>query len=574
MRRLRFDQPERPKLIRAALRTCLFLLGGWLLLGHATPAYGHTGNSYTIQMTDEGFVPNHLEILVGDTVVFENVGQNDHWPSSDRHPTHTSYPDFDPGRPIIAGSSWTFIFFRPGNWGMHDHLYPEFMGRIVVLPDVHPSGSTQPGTTGSPGGQSRLSQIVDALERYVSTIFNAARQLVAEAFGAPGQAVALTSQPPIDPQPTLPTLDTAFRAPPLASFDQVYRDLQVTCALEDFDCWASFSRQETISYGPEIAVDLVLKLKEDGRMAPVVDEHQLGHQIGRQTAESFGVNDQAFLLCPMAALNGGCQHGFFEYVLGRTETTSAAADLICQQLQEGYAIKYYFYCYHGVGHGVLMASAYDLDRALIVCDSLADAVAQDGCWQGVFMENVNAGMHDFAREGVFSLDDPLAPCDVVEDKYRHECYVNHAGYLMKVFDNDVRGATNACLKAEAYVGACLESIGLMVTNPVWQPNLYGELGDESFVQVAWNLCTQFPAGHIDSCVIGGIDNIHNFDEFDLGRAVGFCSAVEADYQFSCYNRMGFNLLNQSLTLDDAVAACETLEAEFRDACLGGAGVQS
>ncbi len=574
MRRLRFDQPERLQLIRAALRTCLFLLAGWLLLGHAMPAYGHTGNSYTIQMTDQGFVPDHLEILAGDTVVFENVGQNDHWPASDRHPTHTSYPDFDPGRPIIAGSSWTFIFFRPGNWGMHDHLYPEFMGRIVVLPDVHASGSGQAGTTTSAGGQSRLSQIVDALKRYVNTIFSAAGQLVAEVFGAPGVAVAQTSQPSIDVQPTLPALDTAFRAPPLASLDQVYRDLQIGCAQEDFDCWANFFRQETISYGPQIAVDLIMKLKGDGRVAPDVDEHQLGHQIGRQTAESFGVNDQAFLLCPMAQLNGGCQHGFFEWVLGRTETTSAAADLICQQLQEGYAVKYYFYCYHGVGHGVMMAAAYDLDRALTICDSLADAVAADGCWQGVFMENVNAGMHDFAREGVFSLDDPLAPCDVVEDKYRHECYVNHAGYLMKVFDNDVRGATNACLKAEAYVGACLESIGLMVTNPVWQPNLYGDLGDESFVQVAWNLCTQFPAGHVESCVVGGIDNIHNFDEFDLGRAAGFCSTVDADYQFTCYNRMGFNLFNQSLTVDDAVAACETLEGEFRDACLSGVGVQS
>lgn len=550
-----------------------------VMLSFATPAYSHSGNIYTIEMTDSGFVPNHLEILQGDTVIFKNTGKNDHWPASDLHPTHTRYPDFDAQKPVLPGASWTFIFFRAGTWGMHDHLYPEFIGQIVVLPDVH-AGGTAPGSaaaaTTAQSGQSLFSRIIEAVKRYVANLFDAARQLVVDVFGLPGSSPtpAVASQTGVDIQPTLPALDTSFTAPPSADLDQVYRDLQTSCAADDFDCWAKFFRQQTVSFGPAISVGLVLKLKADGRVAPTVDEHQLGHQIGRQTAESFGVNDQAFLLCPMAELNGGCQHGFFEFVLGRTETTTAAADLICKELQDGYAVKFYFYCYHGVGHGVMMSAAYDLDRALGICDQFDNPLAQDGCWQGVFMENVNAGMGGYARDGVFSTEDPLEPCDNLEDKYRHECYVNHAGYLMMLFNNDVGAATNACLQAGDYIKSCMESIGLMVTNPVWQAPLFGDLSSESFEQIAWDLCQEFPTNYIDSCVVGGIDNIHNFDKFDLSRAVGFCQTVGPDYQISCYRRMGFNLFNQSVNTDDVVKACDTLEGDFREACLDGAGVQS
>ena len=48
------------------------------------------------------------------------------------------------------------------------------------------------------------------------------------------------------------------------------------------------------------------------------------------------------------------------------------------------------------------------------------------------MENVNAGMSGRALPGVFKRSDPLAPCDKVGDQYKHECYINHAGWLMTV----------------------------------------------------------------------------------------------------------------------------------------------
>jgi hypothetical protein len=550
-------------LLGAALAFFLFLL--------PSAAHSHTGNTFKIGMTDAGFSPGQLEILAGDTVIFENTGETDHWPASNVHPTHELYLDFDVRKPVPPGGAWSFIFFRPGIWGFHDHLNPQNTGQIVVLPDTHSVQTVQPSVpANAPSGERGLARIFSAIQRYVQSILDAARVLVREVF-SPQPAVVQ-----IDPAaPTAVDLDTEFRPPPASDLEAVYADLQLTCFTDDFECWAMFFRDLTKSYGPQVSVPMVLRLQADGAVERIVDEHQLAHQIGRQTAEAFGVNDQAFLLCPMESLNGGCQHGFFEFVLGRTETTSAAADLICQSLEEGYSSKFHFYCYHGVGHGVMMAAAYDLDRALAVCDTFDTSVAQDGCWQGVFMENVNAGMGGYARDGVFTESDPLAPCNVLEDKYQHECYVNHAGYLMQFFSNEVEGATTACLSAaSAYIPSCLQSIGLMVTNPVWQPELFGEIGNTSFEDVAWELCTQFPDGYREQCVLGGIDNIHNFDAFDLARPTAFCDRVHAAYQILCYQRMGLNLGYQALDLEEVRTSCATLEPVFEEACLNGAGIEA
>lgn len=569
---LRFS-PSIPRRRSTAIRAALLLLGVLAALGNVTPAHGHTGNIYSIQMTADGFEPDRLEIIAGDSVIFENVDQADHWPASNVHPTHELYADFDAKRPILPGESWSMTFFRPGIWGFHDHLNPQYTGQITVLPDTHPvDGGESSSSAPAQAELTGLARIWAAIKRYVSAVIDAARQLVVEVYNPSVAGAPVVTQ---TSSASTQQLDTSFRPPPAAQFDQVYRDLQPTCPEDDFTCWVAFFRQQTVSFGPQIAADLVSQMKEDGIVSPVVDEHQLAHQIGRQTAESFGVNDQAFLLCPMSALNGGCQHGFFEFVLGRANSSSEAADLICQQLSEGYPAKDYFYCYHGVGHGVMMAAAYDLDRALSVCDEFEVLVARDGCWQGVFMENVNAGMGGFAREGVFSQDDPLAPCSELEAQYKHECYVNHAGWLMDYFDGEVEAASAACTQAvDGFAPSCLESIGLMVTNPVWQSTLYGDLEGTQFELVAWELCTRFPPDRIHSCVIGGIDNIHNFDVFEIDRATAFCNTVDRQYQELCYQRMGFNLFNQMTEIEDVIAACESVDPEFRQPCLAGAGVES
>lgn len=351
----------------------------------------------------------------------------------------------------------------------------------------------------------------------------------------------------------------------------VHKYLQ-TC--NDETCLKTSLEKITSEYGPEAALNSLQLYRQKNPDRQMGDTHQTAHEVGRQTATTFGINGKAFLLCP-TSYNYGCQHGFFEKALGEAGSPKDAIEQICGQFEDNpqYSSKFQFYCYHGVGHGVMMSQAYDLKAALDICDSLKSQMAQQGCWQGVFMENVNASMRGEARKGVFSADDPLAPCDKVDPKYQHQCYINHSGHLMAVFANQVNPAATACLKADArQVEACLESIGLMVSNEVWQKPLL-KSDAPSLEAGAWQLCQEFPNGHVGSCVIAAIDQILNFDGLNIDTSVKFCRLVDSQYRLSCYSRIGQAIRGQATSTKAVERECSKITSPAeQNACKTAGGL--
>ena len=85
-----------------------------------------------MKMSETGFSPSKLSIRAGQTVVFENAGQREHWPASNIHPTHGIYPEFDSKSGVPPGGSWAFTFTKPGIWRCHDHLFPETACTVTV----------------------------------------------------------------------------------------------------------------------------------------------------------------------------------------------------------------------------------------------------------------------------------------------------------------------------------------------------------------------------------------------------------------------------------------------------------
>jgi hypothetical protein len=224
----------------------------------------------------------------------------------------------------------------------------------------------------------------------------------------------------------------------------------------------------------------------------------------------------------------------------------------------------------------MMAEAYNVQNSLKACNTMTTREAMDGCWQGVFMENVNAGMSGRALPGVFKKANPLSPCDKVGDRYKHECFINHAGWLMTVAGNDLRKGRRYCLKAKGrYKSSCFQSIGLMVTNPTWQAALGPDLlqARKPEAVIAAQLCGRFPPAGQKDCVIAGVDNLANFDRLETKRANAFCDAVPAGVEEACVQQVGVNLKNR--TNDEQVIrqSCSGLGAKAR-ACLAGAGVSA
>ena len=373
-------------------------------------------------------------------------------------------------------------------------------------------------------------------------------------------------------------LNTSFQEPAeYESLNAVYEEESFDCAPSDSQCVRDYLVKVTADYGPEASLGMMERLQQEGKVDRSVNDHDMAHSVGRETAKDYGSNFKAFDLCPVI-FNYGCSHGFFEYVLARTATPKEAATTICESRssKDTFLIAG-FTCYHGVGHGIMMAEAYNVKSSLKACDTLSTHEAKDGCWQGVFMENVNAGMSGRALPGVFKKSDPLSPCDEVGDKYKHECYINHAGWLMTVAGHDLRKGSRYCLKAKGrYKSSCFQSIGLMVTNPTWQAGLGPELvqARKPEAEIAALLCARFPAAGRQDCVIAGVDNLANFDRLETTRSRDFCKAVPASLEEACHRQVGVNLANR--TNDEQVIrqSCSGLGSSEARACLAGAGVSA
>lgn len=87
----------------------------------------------TVVLSASAMTPASPTITNGTTIIFQNNDSRTHQIASDPHPAHTDLAGFD--LVIPAGSSKTFTFNKPGNWGYHDHLNPTaaaFQGTITV----------------------------------------------------------------------------------------------------------------------------------------------------------------------------------------------------------------------------------------------------------------------------------------------------------------------------------------------------------------------------------------------------------------------------------------------------------
>ncbi|MFA5270586.1 MAG: hypothetical protein WC400_03205 [Patescibacteria group bacterium] len=97
------------------------------------------------------FTPKSITINVGDTIIFENMGDDatttfkgdvatyvpggtgaDVWPAADPCPAHTSVPGFDAKQRIKVGGTYSFTFTSPQTVSYHNHLNPAQTGTIIV----------------------------------------------------------------------------------------------------------------------------------------------------------------------------------------------------------------------------------------------------------------------------------------------------------------------------------------------------------------------------------------------------------------------------------------------------------
>jgi|GEM_PF-1711160 len=293
------------------------------------------------------------------------------------------------------------------------------------------------------------------------------------------------------------------------------------------------------------------------------DGHDLIHVVGRQAARHFGINGETFSQCSRDYFYG-CEHGFFEIALAESDSPVDAANQICGSLEK----PRQFVCYHGVGHGLMMAYTNDVERVIPVCDQLPKDYLQDqGCWQGAYMENINALLRGEAKKGVFIDSDPLSPCSRHESRLHRECYINHAARLMQLNKNSLKQSSSACLKEKNPVGrdACLEGLGQLTANPGWQELIIGiKYEDAHFLRAARELCEEFPSGHRTICYTAAVGNLLNYDAPEL--AIRYCDGVPQSMFRACQEKILGEITRPIFPDNERAMACEGLTDDLKEQC--------
>ncbi len=296
-------------------------------------------------------------------------------------------------------------------------------------------------------------------------------------------------------------------------YQQRYRDL-----VRDFGVGAAFA-------------ELRDELTKDGFVKS--NCHQMTHVIGRAAGEIYGDIPNTYnhgdTLC-----GSGYYHGAMEAIVVKVGSDKILdeADTLCADLGGHQRQSFFHYnCAHGLGHGFMSIHENELFESLQTCDTLADGWERKRCYGGVFMENVIASNNPNHPSKYLKADQPLYPCDIVETRYKTQCYRRQTSYALKTQGNDFAKVFDLCAKVEGdFRPACYQGLG-------WDASVQSIINrGTSGAPIngsTRNLCTLGKGYEAQSnCVIGAAEYFIR-DSYSDAQAKGFCESLGADLRAMC-----------------------------------------
>ena len=229
-----------------------------------------------------------------------------------------------------------------------------------------------------------------------------------------------------------------------------------------FSCWQKRYQKVVTTQSPEAAM---AALKADAHKVPYVNSncHQMTHVIGRASAQIY-VSVAATYKHGDNYCWSGYYHGAIETIAQKigsdkilSQINSVCADL-AKEKQYGFD---HFNCVHGMGHGLMAIQDDQLFTALKSCDSFEGNWQQESCYGGVFMENVmDAIHHPLTGSPYLKTDDPIYPCNAVEDRYKEQCFLMQTSHMLSVEGGDYSKVFALCATVDApYNDTCDQSLG-------------------------------------------------------------------------------------------------------------------
>ena len=276
---------------------------------------------------------------------------------------------------------------------------------------------------------------------------------------------------------------------------------------DDSDALAAFVE----THGPAATVNVLKQIElTTGRYC-----HDAAHEAGRVAYETFG--PAAFVLSGHEC-QAGALHGSIEALFADRGTSRLAEDVaaVCATAANPFLSHQ---CHHGVGHGLMAWTSYEIHEALELCDVVDDEQNRASCHSGVFMENVVGGLSGLMGHLTEYLrpDDPHYPCDTVAADYVDDCYAYQTTHMVDVFGGDFAAVAATCAELSGDARSlCFYSYGRDVGNAT-----RGEPAR------AVGLCGHAPAGSDYSQCIVGTAQDRFWETTGAADAVLVCSLATA-----------------------------------------------
>ena len=286
--------------------------------------------------------------------------------------------------------------------------------------------------------------------------------------------------------------------------------------------------------------------------------HDRAHDIGRLSYQKFGA--PAFALAGHECRSGGF-HGALEARFAERGTANLAADvaILCSWSSDPFTRHQ---CLHGVGHGVMAWTNYEIHQALDLCATVPGGRTDQGsCYGGVYMENVVGGLTAVMGHTTQWLrdDDPVYPCNVVKPEYQPDCYLFQTSRMSQLLNYDFAAVSKLCTQAPSpSQQSCWSSLGRDISH-------FSRLDPSASISA----CQHAPPGEPrTTCLAGAVQNGF-WEQHGADRSVTFCGMLTDNAATECYR----TIITRARSLFPNPAGfeqfCETLPETRQRSCTAG-----
>ncbi len=333
------------------------------------------------------------------------------------------------------------------------------------------------------------------------------------------------------------------------------------CRDGNFDCLEQAFGNLTFNEGPGPAL-AKLQAMSTTSTAVASDCHRIAHRMGSAALSRFKDKVAPAFIAGTPVCASGYYHGIIERAfLGQpTNKLGVVAKQMCTDSQITKQTFLLYQCIHGLGHGLMIYTGYDLPVSLKTCKGLAAEFDKISCSGGVFMENFSSSYGVTSK--YLRKNDPIYPCDSkIADPYKVQCYGLVTANLLRTTGYDQKKTAAGCKRSEPeWVGTCFESFGRDVSG------ISGRSASK-----ARKSCTYAAANEAD-CLYGVVREIVNSDAAPE-RGARFCDQVQSKYRSRCFSGVG-SVMSAIETGDKLRATCRRVSGRHARSCLEGAGLEA